>query len=161
MYSKRRKESAEGIHGATPQLMNLSVNPFRKIAIALDFKSLDEKLIAHALNQGTKDSAYLLLHVVETVSATFSGTATDDEETRTDEKRLHALAAQLKQRGYSVETQLGYQDRVKEIVRIVKSFGADILVMGAHHHTGIKDIVYGETVNQVRHKLALPVLIIS
>ena len=139
----------------------LHINSFKKIAIALDFKNLDEKLIAHAINQGTKDSAYLLLHVVETVTATFSGISTDDEETRTDEERLHALAAQLKQLGYETETRLGYQHRVSEIVRIVKDFNADILIMGAHRHTGIKDIVYGETVNQVRHKLTIPVLIIS
>lgn len=161
LYSKRRKESAAGIHGPTPQLLNLSINPFKKIAIALDFKNLDEKLIAHALNQGTKNSTYLLVHVVETVSATFSGIATDDEETRTDEDRLNDLAEQLQQIGYSVETQLGYQHRINEIVRIVKEFDADILVMGAHRHAGIKDIVYGQTVNQVRHKLSIPVLIVS
>jgi manganese transport protein len=74
---------------------------------------------------------------------------------------LLALASQLKQLGYNVETQLGYQHRVSEIVRIVKEFNADILVMGAHRHTGIKDIVYGETVNQVRHKLSVPVLIVN
>jgi manganese transport protein len=161
LYSKRRKKSAEDFHGATPQLLNLNVNPFNRIAMALDFKSLDEKVIAHALHQGSKESTYLLLHVVETVSATYSGTSTDDEETRTDEQRLLTLAAQLRQMGYTVETQLGYQDRIKEIVRIVQAFRADILVMGAHRHTGIKDIVYGDTVNHVRHKLALPVLIIS
>ena len=160
-YSKRKRRPAESIHGATPQLLNLSVNPFKKIAVSLDFKNLDEKLIAHALNQGTKDSEYLLLHVVETVSATFSGTATDDEETRTDEERLQAFASQLKKIGYMVRTELGYKFRVQEIVRIANNFGADILVMGAHHHTGLKDIVYGETVNQVRHKLSVPVLIVS
>ena len=161
IYSKRKKKITDGIHGAVPQLLNLAVNPFTKIAVALDFNNLDEKLIAHALNQGTKDSTYLLLHVVETVAATFSGTATDDEETRTDEQRLQALAAQLKQMGYTVETELGYQHRVQEIVRIVTNFQADILIMGAHRHRGIKDIVYGETVNQVRHKLPVPVLIVS
>jgi manganese transport protein len=161
LYSKRKKKITDGIHGAVPQLLNLSVNPFKKIAVALDFKNLDEKLIAHALNQGTKKSTYLLLHVVETVAATFSGRSTDDEETRTDEKRLQALAAQLKQMGYTVETELGYQHRVQEIVRIVTNFQADILIMGAHRHRGIKDIVYGETVNQVRHKLPVPVLIVS
>ncbi|MEO8711453.1 MAG: Nramp family divalent metal transporter [Parafilimonas sp.] len=161
LYSKRKKKITDSIHGAVPQLLNLSVNPFKKIAVSLDFKNLDEKLIAHALNQGTKESTYLLLHVVETVAATFSGTATDDEETRTDEERLQALAAQLKQMGYTVETELGYQHRVQEIVRLVKNFQADILIMGAHRHRGIKDIVYGETVNQVRHKLPVPVLIVS
>lgn len=161
LYSKKKKKRADSIHGAVPQLLNLSVNPFKKIAVALDFKSLDEKLIAHALNQGTKESTYLLLHVVETVAATFSGAATDDEETRTDAERLQALAVQLKQMGYTVKTELGYQHRVQEIVRIVNNFQADILIMGAHRHRGIKDIVYGETVNQVRHKLPMPVLIVN
>ncbi len=160
-YSKRKRTAEKGIHGTTPLLQNLSVTPFKKIAVALDFKNLDEKLIAHALHQGSKNSTYLLLHIVETVSATFSGTATDDEETRTDDARLQALASQLKKLGYTVETKLGYQHRVNEIVRIVQSFNADILIMGAHRHRGIKDIVYGETVNQVRHKLSLPVLIVS
>jgi manganese transport protein len=159
-YSKR-KRPGESIHGATPQLLNLSVNAFKKVAVSLDFKSMDEKLIAHAINQGTKESEYLLLHIVETVSATFSGTATDDSETRADDERLQALATQLKQMGYKVRTELGYKYRVQEIVRIVNNFGADILVMGAHHHTGIKDILYGETVNQVRHKLSVPVLIVN
>lgn len=160
-YKKQKAKSSDGIHGAIPLLSNLVVNPFQKIAVALDFKNLDEKLIAHALNQGTKNSTYLLVHVVETVAATLAGDATDDEETRTDDERLKALATQLKQMGYTVNTELGYKYRVSEIVRIVKKFDADILVMGAHRHAGIKDIIYGETVNQVRHKLPLPVLIVS
>ncbi len=160
-YFKRKRSGADSIHGVIPQLSHLTIDPFKKIAVALDFKMLDEKLIAHALNQGAKNSTYLLLHVVETVAATFSGTSTDDDETRTDEERLHAHAAQLKQLGYNVQTQLGYQHRVNEIVRMVKDFNADILIMGAHRHRGIKDIVYGETVNQVRHKLPIPVLIVS
>jgi manganese transport protein len=36
-----------------------------------------------------------------------------------------------------------------------------MLIMGAHHHRGIKDLIYGETVNQVRHKLNIPVLIVN
>jgi manganese transport protein len=160
-HFKRKRSGTDSIHGATPQLSHLMVDPFKKIAVALDFKSLDEKLIAHALNQGSKQSTYLLIHIVETVSAGFSRNATDDDETRGDMERLQALATQLNTMGYTTETQLGYKNRVTEIVRIVKEFGSDILVMGAHRHSGIKDIVYGETVNQVRHKLSIPVLIVS
>lgn len=160
-YSKRKRAAGDGIHGTTPVLLNLEIASFKRVAVALDFKMPDEKLIAHALKQGTKQSTYLLLHIVETVSASFSGTAADDEETRTDEERLNALAIQLRQMGYTVETELGYRYRVSEIVRIVKTFNADILIMGAHRHAGLKDIVYGETVNHVRHKLSLPVLIVN
>ena len=38
---------------------------------------------------------------------------------------------------------------------------ADMLVIGAHGHTGLKDFIYGETVNTVRHELKIPVLIVN
>jgi manganese transport protein len=160
-YAKRKQKQSESIHGEIPQLTNLTVEPFKKIAVALDFKNMDERLIAHALKQGNHNATYLLLHIVETVSASFSGTSTDDIETRKDKERLETLAQQMTQIGYKVQTQLGYQDRVNEIVRIVTKAEADMLVMGAHRHRGIKDILYGQTVNQVRHKLNIPVLIVN
>ena len=63
--------------------------------------------------------------------------------------------------GYTAEGFLGYKDRVKEIVRITKGLQADMLVMGAHGHSGLKDFIYGETVNAVRHELRIPVLIVN
>jgi manganese transport protein len=161
LYSKRKQKKSESIHGEIPQLVNLSVEPFKKIAIALDFSNMDEKLIAHALKQGNNEATYILLHIVETVSASFSGTSTDDIETRKDKERLEVLAAQMQQMGYNVQTEIGYQNRVSEIARIVKDVHADMLVMGAHRHRGLKDILYGQTVNQVRHKVNIPVLIVN
>jgi len=35
------------------------------------------------------------------------------------------------------------------------------LVIGAHGHSGIKDVVYGETVNSVRHEVKIPVLVVN
>jgi len=37
----------------------------------------------------------------------------------------------------------------------------DMLVMGAHGHKGIKDYIFGETIESVRHKLSIPVLIVN
>ena len=160
-YSRKRTHRPESIHGEIPQLHQLSVQPFKKIAVALDFTKMDERVIAHAIKQGNADATYLLVHIVETVSASFSGAATDDTETIKDKERLQALASQMQKMGYQVITEIGYQSRVREIVRIVQKYEADILVMGAHRHTGIKDILYGETVDQVRHKLSIPVLIVN
>ena len=160
-YSKRKKDISESIHGEIPKLVNLSIEPFKRVAVALDFSKMDEKLIAHALKQGNKEASYLLIHIVETVSASFSGNETDDTETRKDKERLEALAGQIKEMGFTVATELGYQNRINEIVRIVKESKSDILVMGAHRHKGLKDLLYGETVNQVRHKLIIPVLVVN
>ena len=68
---------------------------------------------------------------------------------------------QLEKRGYTAEIRLGYQNRTKEIVHITKEENADMLVIGAHGHTGIKDFIFGETVNTVRHELKIPVLIVN
>ena len=68
---------------------------------------------------------------------------------------------QLKARGFTAEGFLGYKNRPKEIVRITKSVNADMLVMGAHGHSGLQDFIYGETVNTVRHELKIPVLIVN
>ena len=128
-----------------------------QVAVALDFSENDQKLIAYALAQ-QEGITILLLHIVETAQAKFYGDS-DDYETRKDRQQLDDYAAQLNAMGYEVEVQLGFQSRVHEIVRIVKDAKADMLVMGAHRHTGIKDFIYGETVDQVRHKLTIPVLI--
>jgi len=33
--------------------------------------------------------------------------------------------------------------------------------MGAHGHTGIKDLIFGTTINGVRHAVSAPVLVVG
>ena len=117
--------------------------------------------MAYALAQGKQSAQYILMHIVETASSGYLGDATDDYETRKDLERLKLYSDQLQKLGFTVSTHLGYRNRVNEIVRIVKEENAHMLIMGAHRHSGIKDLLYGETVDAVRHKLPIPVLIVS
>jgi manganese transport protein len=149
------------VHHDIKSLDHLAIPDFKRIAVALDFGNHDEKLIAFALGQGKKDSQLILVHVVESVSAKILGDSSDDLERRKDEEQLHAYAAALLKQGYDVFARLGYRNRVSEIVRIVKEEKADMLVMGAHGHSGVKDILYGETINKVRHELKIPVLVVN
>jgi manganese transport protein len=142
-------------------LLNWEAPRFRHIAIALDFSTHDEKLLAYAIGQGGKDCRYLLIHVVESASTLMLGKETDDYETRRDQERLDLYRATLQQKGYEGNTRLGFRHRSREIARIVKEEHADMLVIGAHGHSGLKDFIYGETVNAVRHELRIPVLIVS
>ncbi|MHA4807671.1 Nramp family divalent metal transporter [Flavitalea flava] len=142
-------------------LLDLQVPVFRHIAIALDFSKHDEKLLAYAVGQGGKESGYLLIHIVESASARMLGQESDDYETRRDQERLDLYAAALQQKGIRSSTCLGFRNRSREIVRIVTEKKADMLVIGAHGHSGLKDFIYGETVNTVRHDLKIPVLIVS
>ena len=161
IFKKRKLRDIARMHNDIPILQNLAVNANRVIAISLDFSKADEKLIAYAIAQGQSDVRYILIHIVESPSAKYFGESSDDYETRKDMERLEALSSQLIHAGYKVEFVLGYRNRVAEIVRIVKMKEADMLVMGAHRHRGIKDYIFGETIESVRHQLEIPVLIVN
>jgi len=34
-------------------------------------------------------------------------------------------------------------------------------VIGAHGHSGLKDLIYGATTDAVRHELTIPVLVVN
>jgi len=161
LVGKTKKAQPVKIHPDVNSFRNLQIPSFNKIAIALDFSENDDKLLAYAIGQGKTDTHYLLVHIVESPSAKLFGKESDDYESRKDKERLDSYVEELQARGFTAEGFLGYKNRVKEIVRITKGVHADMLVMGAHGHSGFKDFVYGETVNAVRHELKIPVLIVN
>ncbi|RTL60224.1 MAG: iron/manganese transporter [Sphingobacteriales bacterium] len=161
LLHKLKSRKPTHIHPDVPQLKEMAIPEYHKIAIALDFSVNDQKLIAHAIGQGKPTTKYLLIHVVESVSARYLGEQSDDYETRGDIERLESYAEQLAQKGYTASSYIGYHYRAKEIVRLVTEQKADMLVIGAHGHSGLKDFLYGETVNTVRHELKVPVLIVN
>jgi manganese transport protein len=159
--TKNKKKVSIKIHSETNTLKSLEIPSFNNIAIALDFSENDEKLLAYAIGQGKENTHYVLVHIVESASAKLFGEDSDDYESRKDKERMDAYVSQLQARGFTAEGFLGYKNRAKEIVRIAREVNADMLVMGAHGHTGIQDFIYGETVNTVRHELKIPVLIVN
>ena len=161
IIQKRKRKNSVRIHNNEQALVNLSVQPVKTIAIALDFSSGDEKLIAHAIAQGSKNVQYVLIHIIESATAKYLGKDVDDDETRADKERLDSYAIQLQQMGYTVTCYVGYRSRVKEIIRLVQNSNADMLVMGAHRHSGLKDYLFGETIESVRHGVDIPVLIVN
>ncbi|MDB5279273.1 MAG: iron/manganese transporter [Ferruginibacter sp.] len=158
---KRKKKASIQMHADINTIKELVIPQFNRIAIALDFSENDEKLLAFALGQGKQQTRYVLVHIVESASAKLLGKESDDYETRKDQERMDFYVDYLKTLGHSAEGYLGFRNRSKEIVRIVKDINADMLVVGAHGHTGLKDFIYGETVNTVRHELKIPVLIVN
>ncbi|HET9055680.1 MAG TPA: Nramp family divalent metal transporter [Chitinophagaceae bacterium] len=161
-FIKKAKPSLSiQIHPDVMQLKELSVPVYNRIAVALDFSENDEKLLAHAIGQGNKQTVYQLIHIVESASAKLLGNESDDLETRKDKERLEFYVQQLNAKGIKASSHIGFRNRTKEIVRLVKENNADMLVIGAHGHSGLKDFIYGQTVNTVRHELKIPVLVVN
>ncbi|MFG4000630.1 iron/manganese transporter [Flavobacterium aquidurense] len=133
----------------------------KNIAISVDFSKADEAALNNAFELGGIDAQYTLIHIVETVGALMYGGHVDDHETTIDEKLLLEYKEMLSQKGFRIETELGFGKPNTVIPKIINAGSFDILVMGTHGHTGLKDILFGTTVDKLRHKISIPLLIVK
>lgn len=134
---------------------------YAHIGIAIDFSGNDQKVIQNALNQGGYTATYTFIHVVESAAAWYLGRNTLDHETKSDEHNLNQYQKRLTELGYNANQQIGFGNPSVEIAKIVKECNLDLLVMGAHGHKGLKDLVFGTTVDSVRHKIDIPIFIVN
>ena len=161
LLNKTLRNVSLQVHKDAATQGEVQVASYRRIAVALDFSRRDHLLLAHAQRQADSQTHIILIHIVESAPARILGTETDDLETRKDQEKLDGYAEYLRSKGFQAEGRLGFRNRNKEIPRLVKESGADLLVIGAHGHSGMKDWLYGETIDAVRHRLKITVLIVS
>jgi manganese transport protein len=147
-------------HGSFNSFETQSSKKISRVAISLDFTSTDEQVIPMALQQGGQNAHYLLIHVSETAGALFHGRDTRDYESQVDRENLLKYKNYLENLGYSCETKMGYGSPRSAIPNLTIEFNADLLVMGAHGHKAIKDFILGSTIDAVRHKLKIPILVV-
>jgi manganese transport protein len=103
----------------------------------------------------------MLLHVEEDVTSVMFGAQSSTAEIQEGRDYLEALVSEL--RGQSVEVDvLVSHGRVpaQEIARAAIEQNADLIVMASHGHRGIKDLIFGTTINSVRHHVKTPMLIV-
>ena len=161
LLDKRSAERDARIPHGTAMTLDVTQKPvYKRIAITIDFSNIDSLTIQSALAQGGKQSQYILLHIVETAGAMVYGSEIADHESRQDIGSLEHYRDQLIEKGYSVSVQIGYGNPRRRIPSLVTAFDADLLVMGAHGHKFFKDLIFGTTVDTVRHRVKIPVLIV-
>ncbi|HEY8960459.1 Nramp family divalent metal transporter [Chitinophaga sp.] len=156
-----REDAAAGIHTTQVSLGEMEKPTYQCIAMALDFSQRDKDIVTNAIAHGNEHTQYILIHIVESASAKYFGKESDDLETRRDQEQLDTYIALLKSRNINAKGVLGFRRRAREIARIVHQEKADFLVLGGHGHRGFKDWLYGETANQVRHQVKIPVLVVQ
>lgn len=155
------KKKSQLPHGQALDFTMDSSIEYKHIGIAIDFSGNDQKIIKSALNQGGKNARYTFIHVVESAAAWYLGKNTMDYETQIDKKSLVKYQDSLNELGYKADIQIGFGDAATEITKIILKQDMDLLVMGAHGHKGFKDLVFGTTVDSVRHKIGIPLFIIN
>jgi len=160
LFSTNRKLSNNVPHGSALDIENIEKIHYTRIGITVDFSKNDLNTIRHAIIQGGKSAHYHLIHIVETAAARYHGTATMDHETLSDAENLEKYRQNLSDLGYHASPHIGFGGAAKAIAEISKENQLELLVMGAHGHKGLKDLIFGTTVEAVRHKIAIPVLIV-
>lgn len=160
-FVRRRKDQSIDIHKAmaTDAAYTSVPQPFRTIALALDYSEKDEKVMQYAWRLAQPDTIFVLIHIVESAPAKMIGQDVKDYETISDQDRLDRYRQLFAEKGFEAKGVLGFRNRSAEIARITKDMHADLLVVGSHGHKVIKDWLFGETINSVRHKISIPVFI--
>ncbi|MGA2268531.1 MAG: Nramp family divalent metal transporter [Bryobacteraceae bacterium] len=135
---------------------------YHRILVPLDHSHLDRLAVSHAAAMARLHGAKLyLLHVEEDVTSQVYGREASTAEVEAGEQYLDRIAQSLRDQGVTVETAITHSSSPKkEIVRYAREVRPDLVIMGAHGHGGLKDLIFGTTINPVRHNLEVPMLIV-
>ena len=158
----RRVRQAKGhLHEKAPALIIDGSRAYKHIAVTVDFGPNDQRTISAALAQGGREARYMLIHIVESAVARYRGPDSADHETMGDAANLRGYINELAGLGYTSDARIGFGHAPAAIAQLVNDSGCDLLVMGAHGHRGLKDLLLGATVDAVRHRVKVTVLIVQ
>jgi manganese transport protein len=141
---------------------NLPIPLYQKILVPLDHTSRDREAIAHASAIAKQHHAKLyLLHVEEGVTSQVYGPLSSTAEVEAGREYLAEIVRELENQQVPVEAVVRHSRDPKDaIVHYAEELKPDLVVMGAHGHKGLKDIIFGTTINAVRHKVKAPLLVV-
>jgi len=135
---------------------------YDRILVPLDHTALDRLAVSHAAAMAKLySSRVFLLHVEEGVTSQVYGGDASTAEVEAGSEYLERMAQSLRDQGITVETSIFHSPSpTKEIVRYARQIAPDLIIMGAHGHGGIKDLIFGTTISPVRHALDVPMLVV-
>jgi manganese transport protein len=135
---------------------------YKRILVTLDHTDRDRQAVSHSASLAKAHGAKLVLvHVEEGVTSMLYGAESSTAEVQTGERYFEDIAAGLRAKGFDVELIVRHAPNPSEaIINVAKSVQPDLVVMAAHGHKWYKDLVFGTTINAVRHDVTAPVLIV-
>jgi nucleotide-binding universal stress UspA family protein len=136
---------------------------YKKILIALENGPADETILPHVAELAQRcGSNLLLLHVADGWAARNFNTLelAESEEMKGDRAYLEKVAVRLRGDGLSVETRLALGNPPAEILKTAEAERCDLIALAGHGHRLFGDLFYGSTITEVRHKTAIPMLIV-
>ena len=136
---------------------------YRNILIPLENSSADETILTHIKPLARMAGAKLLLvHVADGwVARNFQQLKlAESEEMKEDREYLESRTRQLTDEGFLCDAVLALGEPSDEIIKLARERDVDLIAMTTHGHRFISDILYGATVDKVRHAVDVPVLLV-
>jgi nucleotide-binding universal stress UspA family protein len=136
---------------------------YQKILVALENSRADQTLLPHIADLAKlHQSELLLVHVADGfVARNFNQlNLIESDEMKSDQLYLEKSAETLRQRGLKVNTFLALGDPAGGILKAAQDRQCDLIAMTAHGHRLLGDLLFGSTINEVRHKAQVPVLLV-
>lgn len=136
---------------------------YRKILVALDHSRADESLVPHVARLAQHlHSRLLLLHVADGWVARHYERLQlqESDEMKEDRRYLDCVEAGLREQGLEVSSQLALGNPPTEILKTAEREQCDLIAMTTHGHRFLGDLLYGSTINEVRHKANIPLLLV-
>jgi manganese transport protein len=135
---------------------------YRTILVPLDHTEMDREVVSLAAGLAREHGGRLyLFHVEEDVTSQVYGELSETAEVEAGRQYLEEIAQALREQGVDAQAVLCHsRDPRREIVRFARQTRPDLVVMGAHGHKWFQDLVFGDTIDAVRHALGVPVLIV-
>jgi manganese transport protein len=136
---------------------------YQNILVALENSRADETLIPHIAKLAKlHGSDLLLVHVADGfVARNFNQLSLmESDEMKEDRAYLENAAANLRTSGLNVDTYLALGDPAQGILKAADDSHCDLIAMTAHGHRLLGDLLFGSTINEVRHKAQVPVLLV-
>ncbi len=136
---------------------------YRLILVPLDHSARDRAALSHALPLARQHrSKLVLLHVEEGVTSRVYGPMASTMEVEEGRRYFQQVLERIRAEGLEAELQVLHStDARQEIVRAAMALKPDLVIMGAHGHKGIEDLIFGATINGVRHGVDAPLLIVK
>jgi len=136
---------------------------YRRILVPLDHSSRDRAALAHAAAMAQQHQAFLhILHVEEGAISRLYGPMASGAEVQSGEQYFQSIVDALEQQGIAADFTIVHGQKPKKAI-VLEAFEkeADLIVMGAHGHRGFQDLIFGDTINGVRHEVKVPVLVVG
>jgi manganese transport protein len=139
------------------------IRTYSTILVPLDHTASDRDAVSNAVAVAkSNDAELILLHIEEGVPSRLYGSEASTAEVNEGQDYLNQLAHSVRAQGVRVKIEVRHgASPAKEIAAAARSLQPDLVVMAAHGHRGLKDLIFGSTINKVRHHLKIPILIVQ